>query len=82
MAGFFEPSIQFTVDFIRENFAGILSMNTVSSGSGLLWRTRLKVPVQFAFLVGGFASSPWMTDQLNRRLSDLGLAFFKPDTNT
>jgi len=36
----------------------------------------------FAFLVGGFASSPWLTNQLNRRLSDLGLTFFKPDTNT
>ncbi|KAF9783743.1 hypothetical protein BJ322DRAFT_876964 [Thelephora terrestris] len=35
-----------------------------------------------AFLVGGFASSPWLTDQLNRQLSDLGLKFFKPDTNT
>jgi len=36
----------------------------------------------FAFLVGGFASSPWLTDQLNLRLSDLGLKFFKPHTNT
>jgi len=36
----------------------------------------------FAFLVGGFASSRWLTDQLNQRLSNLGLKFFKPDTNT
>jgi len=36
----------------------------------------------FAFLVGGFASSPWLSGQLNRQLSDLGLKFFKPDTNT
>ncbi|KAF9783747.1 hypothetical protein BJ322DRAFT_877041 [Thelephora terrestris] len=36
----------------------------------------------FAFLVGGFASSPWLSGQLNRRLSNLGLKFFKPDTNT
>jgi len=35
-----------------------------------------------AFLVGGFGSSPWLTAQLNQRLSDLGLQFFKPDTNT
>ncbi|KAF9782375.1 hypothetical protein BJ322DRAFT_1111242 [Thelephora terrestris] len=64
VSGVFEPSIQSTVDSIRENFTEILSMNS------------------FAFLVGGFASSPWLTDQLNRRLSDLGLTFFKPDTNT
>jgi len=36
----------------------------------------------FAFLVGGFASSPWLTKQLNERLSDLGLNFFRPDTQT
>ncbi|KAF9650933.1 hypothetical protein BDM02DRAFT_3127282 [Thelephora ganbajun] len=36
----------------------------------------------FAFLISGFASSPWLTGQLNQRLSDLGLKFFKPDTNT
>jgi hypothetical protein len=64
VSGFFEPSIQSTVDSIRENFTEIVSMNS------------------FAFLVGGFASSPWLSAQLNRRLSDLGLKFFKPDTNT
>jgi len=64
VSGFFEPSIQSTVDSIRENFTEILSLNS------------------FAFLVGGFASSPWLTKQLNQRLSDIGLTFFKPDTNT
>ncbi|KAF9783740.1 hypothetical protein BJ322DRAFT_1109589 [Thelephora terrestris] len=64
VSGFFEPSVQSTVDTIREYFTEILSMNSL------------------AFLVGGFASSPWLSDQLNRRLSDLGLNFFKPDTNT
>jgi len=64
VSGFFEPSIQSTVDSIRENFTEILALNS------------------FAFLVGGFASSPWLTSELNRRLSDLGLTFFKPDTNT
>ncbi|KAF9782380.1 hypothetical protein BJ322DRAFT_1010304 [Thelephora terrestris] len=64
VSGFFEPSIQSTVEFVKENFTGIFSVNL------------------HAFLVGGFASSPWLTDQLNRRLSDLGLTFFKPDTNT
>jgi len=64
VSGFFEPSIQSTVDTIREYFTEVLSLNS------------------FAFLVGGFASSPWLTDQLNLRLSDLGLKFFKPDTNT
>jgi len=64
VAGFFEPSIQFTVDFIKENFTEILSMNTV------------------AFLVGSLSSSPWFANQLNRRLSDLGLTFYEPDTNT
>ena len=37
VAGFFEPSIQSTVDFIRENFSEILSMNSVRS----LGRTRI-----------------------------------------
>jgi len=64
VAGFFEPSVQATVDSIRDNFTEILAMDS------------------YAFLVGGFASSPWLADQLNRRLSDLGLKFFKPDTNT
>jgi len=64
VSGFFEPSIQTTVDAIRENFTEILSMNS------------------FAFLVGGFASSPWLSKQLDDRLSDLGLKFYKPDTQT
>lgn len=63
VAEFFEPSIQLTVDSIRENFTGMLSRDL------------------FSFLVGGFGSSPWLSSQLDQRLSDLGLKFFKPDTN-
>jgi len=62
VAGFFEPSIQSIVDYIRENFTEILPMNP------------------YVLLVGGFSSSPWLALQLNRRLSDLGLKLFKPDT--
>lgn len=81
MAGFFEPSIQSTVDSVRENFTEILSMNSVRELE-IPWPARLKLRIQFAFLVGGFASSPWLSEQLGERLSDLGLRFFKPDTQT
>ena len=81
MSGFFEPSIQSTVDSIREYFTEILSLNSVSR-SGIFVFVYLRIHAQHAFLVGGFASSPWLSGQLNRRLSDLGLKFFKPDTNT
>jgi len=61
VAGFFEPSIQSTVDCIRESFTEVLGMNS------------------YVFLVGEFGSSPWLADQLNRRLSDLGLRLLKPE---
>jgi len=35
-----------------------------------------------AFLVGGFATSPWLSEQLQRRVSDLGFQFCKPDEHT
>lgn len=34
------------------------------------------------FLVGGFGTSPWLSQQLEKRLSGLGLRFCKPDTHT
>jgi len=64
VSGFFEPSIQSTVDAIRDNFRQYLPYNS------------------FAFLVGGFATSPWLSEQLQRRLSDLGFQFCKPDMHT
>ena len=42
MSEFFEPSIQSTVDLIEENFAGILSRDTVRS-SGPSWFVGLKI---------------------------------------
>ncbi|KAF9650931.1 hypothetical protein BDM02DRAFT_3163995 [Thelephora ganbajun] len=61
---FFEPSIQSTVDSIRDNFSQRLATNS------------------YAFLVGGFATSPWLSEQLEGRLLDIGLKFCKPDTAT
>ena len=81
MSGFFEPSIQSTVDSIRENFTEIISMNLVRE-LGISLLSHLNMRAQTAFLVGGFASSPWLFGQLHERLSDLGLKFFKPDTQT
>jgi len=81
VSGFFEPSIQSTVDSIRENLTEVPSMNLVR-GLRISWTAHPKAPASFAFLVGGFASSPWLSGQLNERLSNLGLKFFKPDTQT
>jgi len=64
VSGFFEPSIQSTVDSIRDNFKHRLTTNS------------------FAFLVGGFATSPWLSEQLQRRLLDIGFQFSKPDMDT
>jgi len=64
VAGFFEPSIQSTVDSIRNNFS-----QRLATGS-------------FAFLVGGFATSPWLSEQLEKRLLGLGLKICRPDTQT
>jgi len=61
---FFEPSIQSTVDAIKDPFRQRLPINS------------------FAFLVGGFATSPWFSEQLQRRVLDIGFQFCKPDTNT
>ena len=69
------------MEFIKENFTEILSLNTVRE-FGIPESAYLKLHAQYAFLVGGFASSPWLSGQLNERLSDLGLRFFKPDTQT
>jgi len=64
VSGFFEPSIQSTVDSIRDNFSQRLATGSL------------------AFLVGGFATSPWLSQQLERRLSGMGLRICKPDTHT
>ena len=37
---------------------------------------------QFAFLIGGFASSPWFSEQLEKRLLDIGFQFSKPEMDT
>jgi len=39
-------------------------------------------PNTFAFLVGGFAGSPWLSEQLEKRLFDIGLRICRPDTYT
>jgi len=36
----------------------------------------------FAFLAGGFATSPWLSDQLQKRLLDFGFQVCKPDMHT
>ncbi|KAF9783759.1 hypothetical protein BJ322DRAFT_1109608 [Thelephora terrestris] len=64
VAEFFEPSIQSTVDCIKDNFKHRLSVNS------------------FAFLVGGFATSPWLSEQLQRQLLDIGFQFSKPEMDT
>ena len=37
---------------------------------------------QTAFLVGGFAASPWLFAKLQERLKLLGLTLYKPNTHT
>ena len=78
---FFEPSIQSTVDSIRENFCGFLPANSVCI---LLYPRTLPLTdrEQIAFLVGGFATSPWLSEQLQRRLLDLGFQVRRPDEHT
>ena len=77
----FEPSIQATVDSIRINFIRRLAVNSVCAFRPS-FEFLLIVLVQIVFLVGGFASSPWLSDQLERRLSDFGFKFCKPETHT
>ncbi|KAF9783757.1 hypothetical protein BJ322DRAFT_877685 [Thelephora terrestris] len=36
----------------------------------------------FAFLVGGFATSPWLSEQLQQRLLSIGFQFSKPEMDT
>jgi hypothetical protein len=43
--------------------------------SSLIW-------TQTAFLVGGFATSPWLSEQLEKRLLNIRLKICKPDTQT
>jgi hypothetical protein len=38
--------------------------------------------VKSVWLVGGFAASPWLFAQLTERLSRLGIAVSRPDTQT
>ncbi|KAH9940114.1 uncharacterized protein BXZ73DRAFT_43285 [Epithele typhae] len=38
-------------------------------------------PLTTAFLVGGFAASPWLYVSLKRRLEDLGLTLCRPDSH-
>jgi len=42
----------------------------------------LTTPKQVAFFVGGFATSPWLFEQLEKRLLGIGLKICKPDTAT
>ena len=77
----FEPSIQSIVVAIGDNFSEQLPI-----GSVRMLRTDQKllltVRKQFAFLVGSFATSPWLSKQLEKRLLDLGLKVCKPGTHT
>ena len=75
VAKFFEPSIQSTVDSIRDNFKRRLPTDLI----------RLPLSTNYeqtVFLVGGFATSPWLSEQLQKRLSDLRFQFCKPDEHT
>ena len=79
---FFEPSIQATVDSIMDDFKDLLPVNPTP----LLRLPWTKPPVNneqaTAFLVGGFATSPWVSEQLQKRVSDLRFQFCKPDEHT
>ena len=78
---FLEPSIQSTVDSISGDFCGFLPANSVCI---LLYpRTLLLTDrEQIAFLVGGFATSPWLSEQLQSRLLGLGFQVRRPDEHT
>ena len=82
VAKFFEPSIQSTADSIRDDFKPPLPTNPAP----LLRFPWIQPPANdkkvAAFLVGGFATNPWVSEQLQRRLSDLGFQFCKPDEHT
>ena len=38
--------------------------------------------LQTVFLTGGFAASPWLFDQLRKRLEPLGMRITRPDNHT
>ena len=80
---FFEPSVQSTADAIKENFSGFLPPNSVRI---LLTHTPSNAPLidheQFAFLVGGFATNPWLFEELQTRLLKLGFQVRRPDEHT
>ena len=82
VAKFFEPSIQSTADSIRDDFKQLLPVNRAPL-LRLPWTQPTASDEQVAaFLVGGFATSPWLSEQLQRQLSDLGFQFCKPDEHT
>ena len=82
VAKFFEPSIQSTAESIRDDFKEPLPTNPATQ-LRLPWT---KPPVNneqaTAFLVGGFATSPWVAEQLQKRISDLRFQFCKPNEHT
>ena len=79
VAKFFEPSIQSTADSIRDDFKELLPINPAPL-IRLPWTQPPASDKQVAaFLVGGFGTSPWVSEQLRGRLSDLGFQFCKPD---
>ena len=69
------------MDSIRDNFTQKLPTNSVRVLE-YPWTPLLANDEQFAFLVGGFATNPWLSEQLEKRLVDLGFRFSKPDTHT
>ena len=69
------------MDFIRVNLSEHLATNSVRMDVSIL-TSFLMTWEQLVLLVGGFATSPWLSEQLEKRLSGLGLKICKPDTQT
>ena len=70
---------------IVESIEGDLSHRFATNSVRILGIDRtlhLTTRTQLAFLVGGFATSPWLSEQLEKRLLGIGLKICKPDTPT
>jgi len=78
VSSFFEPSIQSIADSIAGSPGERLALGSVRKAC-ISETPLLTTRGQFAFLVGGFGSSPWLSEQLQKRLSHLGLQFCRPD---
>lgn len=81
METFYRPSLEAIVEAIqkqRQTATGPISVRVYTSYTHVAQLTI----AQTIFLVGGFAASPWLYNNLQQVVKPLGLTVCRPDTHT